>query len=115
VHFGKKCHYARDCPEPSKILFSTYSPELYACSYALVANYFPNWTVDMGASKHIIRDRTALVNFHHYKMGSLIVMLGNSREVDILGVVTYKLSYEEKRRFSSMLSTHLGCEFAFCF
>jgi len=46
---GKKGHYAQDCPKPQKVPFSTYSPELYVCSHALVTNFFPNWIVDTGA------------------------------------------------------------------
>jgi len=51
---GKKGHYARDCPEPKKVLSSTCSLELYVCSHVLVANFLPNWIVDMEASKHIV-------------------------------------------------------------
>ena len=60
---GMKAHYARDCPEPLKVPFSTYSPELYVCSHALVANSFLNWIVDKGASKHIRWDRAGFVDF----------------------------------------------------
>ena len=55
-NYGKKCHYTRDCPEPREVPFSTYSPELYVCSHALIANSLLNWIVDTGASKHIVPD-----------------------------------------------------------
>ena len=74
---GKKGHYAWDYPEPQRIPFSTYSVDLYVCFHALVANSFPNWIVDMGASKHIVRDRAGFVNFHWYPVGLQTVMLGN--------------------------------------
>ena len=71
--------------------FSTYSLELYVCSHALVANSFPNWIVDMGASKLIVRDRVGFVDFHWYPMGSHTIVLGNGSEEDVLGVGTYQL------------------------
>ena len=90
-NYGKKCHYARDCPEPQKELFSTISPELYVCSHELVANMIPNWIVDMGASKHVVRDKASFVELYRYSMGSQYVMLGNGNEEDVLGVVTCQL------------------------
>ena len=68
-NYGKKGHYAWDFPEPKKVLSSTCSPELYVCSHALVANSLPNWVVDTGASKHIVRDRAGFVNFQWYPVG----------------------------------------------
>jgi len=53
----KKGHYARDCPEPSQIPSSFPTDqlcELLVCSHAFVANSFPNWIVDSGASKHVV-------------------------------------------------------------
>ena len=70
---GKKCHYDRDCLEPQKTPFSTYSPELYVCSDAFVANSLPNWIADTRASKYIVRDRVGFVDFHCYPMGSVVI------------------------------------------
>ena len=67
---GKNGHYARDCPELKMVSFSTYSPELYVCSHALVTKSFPNWIVDTGANKHIVRNRVGFVDFHCYPVGS---------------------------------------------
>ena len=89
---GKKGHYTRDYPEPKKVPFFTYSPELYVCSHALVAKSFPNWIVDTGASKHIVRDRAGFVDFHRFPVGSQTVVLGNGSEEDVLGVGTYRLT-----------------------
>jgi len=75
-----------------KILFSTYFPKLYVCSHALVANSFPNWIIDMGASKHIVRDRAGSMDFHCCPLGSQYVVLENNDEEDVLGVGTYKLT-----------------------
>ena len=88
---AKKGHFARDCPEPPRVPLSSHTPELYVCSYALVANSLPNWIVDTGASKHIVRDRDGFVEFHRYPVGSQTVVLGNGSEEDILGLGTYKL------------------------
>ena len=79
-HCGKKGHYARDCPEPQKVSFSTYFPELYVCSHALLANFFPNWIVDTEASKHIVQDNTGFTDFRCFPMGSQSIVLGNDSE-----------------------------------
>ena len=63
-NFGKKGHYTRDCPEPQKVPFSTYSPKLYVCSHVLVANSLCNWIVNTGASKHIVGDQVGVIDFH---------------------------------------------------
>ena len=86
----KKDHYTWDCPEPQKVLFSTLSSQLYVCSHALVANMIPNWIIDTGANKHIVRDRARFVDFHRYPVGTQSVILGNDSEEGVLGVGTYQ-------------------------
>jgi len=88
---GKKGHFARGYPEPLKVPFSSHAPKLYVHSHALVSNSLPNWIVDMGATKHIVRDKDGFVDFHRYPVGSQTVVLGNGSEEDVLGVGTYKL------------------------
>jgi len=59
-NYRKKGHYARDCPEPTQVPSSSFPTdqlcELLVCSHAFVANSFPNWIVESGASKHVVRD-----------------------------------------------------------
>jgi len=55
-NYRKKRHFAWDCLKPARPPFSTYSPKFYICSHELVANSFPKWTVDTGASKYIVQD-----------------------------------------------------------
>lgn len=88
---GIKGHFARECPEPKKVLVSTYTHELFVCSHALVAHTLPNWIVDSGATKHIVRDREGFLDFHRFSVGSQTVMLGNGSEEDVLGTGTYQL------------------------
>jgi len=90
----KKGHYARDYPKPSQVPSSfpiDQLCELLVCFHAFVANSFPNWIVDSGASKHVVRDRVGFVNFHPCPMGLQTVTLGNGTTEDILGVETYRL------------------------
>ena len=61
---GKKGHYARDCPEPSKVPFLTKTPDVNVCSHAFVANSLRQWIVDTGATKHIVQDKAGFVEFH---------------------------------------------------
>ena len=86
----KKGHFARDCSEPPKVPLSSHTPTLFVCSHALVANSLPNWIVDTGASKNIVRDK-GFVDFHRYPVGSQTVVLGNGSEEEVLEVSTYKL------------------------
>ncbi|KAH9618858.1 hypothetical protein KSS87_009464, partial [Heliosperma pusillum] len=99
---GKKGHFARDCSEPKKVPFLIHSHELFVCSHALVANSLPNWIVDSGASKHIVRDRDGFVDFHRFPVGSQTVMLGNGSTEDVLGVGTYQI----KLRGGNVLLLH---------
>jgi len=88
---GKRGYFARDCPEPAKVPASIKTPELYVCSHAFVANYLPQWIVDMGVTKHIVQDRVGFAEFHRYSVGSRTIILGNDSEEDVLGVGTYQL------------------------
>ena len=67
---GKEGHIARDCPEPPKVPLSSHTPKLFVCSHALVANSLPNWIVNTGAGKHIVRDKDGFMDFHCYPVGS---------------------------------------------
>jgi len=53
----RKTIYTRDCFGPLKVPFFTHAPELYVCCHALVATSLPNWIVDTGANKDIVRDQ----------------------------------------------------------
>jgi len=81
---GKKGHYARDCPEPNKVPFSTKIPNKNVCSHAFVANSLPQRIKDVRANKHIVQDKAGLVDFHRYLVGSRTVVLRNGSEEDVL-------------------------------
>ena len=87
----KKGHLARECPEPAQVPSSFPTVELLVCSHAFVAKSFPNWIVDLGASKHVVRDRVGFVDFHPCPVGLQTVTLGNGTAEDVLGVGTYRL------------------------
>ena len=59
--------------------------------HAFVAKSFPNWVVDSGASKHVVRDKVRFVELHPCPVGSQTVTLGNGTAEDVLGVGTYRL------------------------
>ena len=40
---GKNGHYARDCPEPTKVPTFTVATKKFVWSHAFVANIFPYW------------------------------------------------------------------------
>ena len=62
--------------------------ELLVCSHAFVAKSFPNWNVDLGASKHIVQDQDGFVDFHPYPVGLQTVTLRNGYSENVLEVGT---------------------------
>ena len=56
-NFGKKVHFTRKCTEPKKVSFLNNSTITYVCTHVFVAHSIPRWIVDLGATKHIARDR----------------------------------------------------------
>ena len=63
---GRKGPYARDCPEPNKVLFPIKIPEVNVCSHAFVANSLPQWIEDTGTTEHIVQDQAGFMEFHRY-------------------------------------------------
>ena len=107
---GRKGHYARDCPKPSKVCFPTKTPDVNVCSHAFIANSLPQWIVDTRVTKHIVQNKAGFVEFHRYSMGSQTAVLGNSSKEVVLGVGTYQLRPRGGTSCSFMtLSMHLGC------
>ena len=59
---GKHGHFARECTEPKKV-----RPNSITNNYVLVSNFVlltesrPLWTVDSGATDHVVRDRVEFV------------------------------------------------------
>ena len=80
---GRKGHYACDCAEPSKVPFPTKISDLNVCSHAFIANSFPQWVENTGATKHIVQDKASFVKFHRH-LGSRTVVLGNGSMEDII-------------------------------
>jgi len=46
----KKAYFVRDCPEPKKVHFSSYSLLIHVCSHVLVAYSRLEWIVDTRAT-----------------------------------------------------------------
>ena len=55
---GNKGHFARGCKEPKKVndLFTVVNTMLLTESY-------PLWTIDLEATDHVAKDRSAFVEF----------------------------------------------------
>ena len=87
----KKGHFARDCPEPKKVYFSSYFPLIYVCSHALVAYSRPEWIVDTGATRHISVEKEGFVDYHRVPAGTQYVTLGNGTQEEVLGVGSFQL------------------------
>jgi len=87
----KPGHFACDCTEP-KVMFNHNHPSnLYVNSCLMLAESVSFWTVDLGATDHIARDRTTFVEFHRIPKGSRYIYMGNNAFAAVLGIDTCKL------------------------
>ena len=55
---GKKGHFACECTESKKVSTLNNSAITYVCTLVFVAHTIPGWIVDLGATKHITRDKS---------------------------------------------------------
>ncbi|OMO94612.1 hypothetical protein CCACVL1_05905 [Corchorus capsularis] len=128
---GLESHFARDCTEPKKKVFS----KSMSCSDCFVtydnsvAHPFPMWTVDSGATDHLARTRVGFIEFRRIPAGSRSMKMGNDSSVNVLGIGTYKLEMRggrtlllhdvlyapEIRRNLFSVITMLGLGFRFAF
>jgi hypothetical protein len=91
---GKPCHFARNCTEP-KVMFNHKHPSnLYVSSCLMLAESIPFWTIDSGATDHIVRDRTTFVEFCRIPKGSRYIYMGNNASAAVLGTGTCKLDLQ---------------------
>ena len=116
---GKKGQYPWDCLKPVNGAFPTNAPRFCAYCHTVVANYLPIQITNKRVSKHIGWDRADFLDFHSYLVGLEIIMMGNGREEDVLGIGTYQLTlrggklllrntlYAPKARYNLLLVTTL--------
>ena len=53
---GKPGHIARDCTVPNVMFTHNHPSNLYVCSCIMLVESVPFWTIDSGATDHIVRD-----------------------------------------------------------
>ena len=93
-------HFARDCTEPKKVLSSLSSScshfinEIFIPSTVLLTESILMWTVDLGATNHVARDRTAFVDFRRLSSGSKYIYVGTNDRAEVKGIGTYKLDLQ---------------------
>ena len=66
-------------------------------SQALIAHSPHFWVVDSSATAHIARDRVGVVEYRRVPAGSRKVYMGNEANVEVLGIVTFKLEMRRGR------------------
>ena len=54
----------------------------------------PFWTVDLGATNYIARDRTIFVESHWILKGTRYIFMGNNAFITVLGIGTCKLDLQ---------------------
>ena len=101
-NYGKKGHFARECTKPKKVSILNNSTITYVCTHVFVTHTIPGWIVDLGATKHIARDRVGCVDYKRIPTSTQYVILGNKAQEEVIGVGTYQL----KLRLGRMLLLH---------
>ena len=66
-------------------------PFSYVCTHVLAAHSLLGWIVDLGAAKHVARDRVGFIDCRRALVGKHYVVVGNGSREDVLGVGTYLL------------------------
>jgi hypothetical protein len=85
----KKGHYARKCNEPRKVrIIENISYFSYVSSYVFMADSYPLWIVDSGATDHVAKDRDLFVDF---PQGSKWLYVGNNSHILVKSIGTCKL------------------------
>ena len=84
---GKKGHFARDCTEPKKVnSFLSSFHEQYVASTVLLADSYPLWIVDSGATNHVARDRATYVECRRVPAGNKWIYVGNNARIEVKGI-----------------------------
>ena len=96
---GKKGYFVCECIELKKVSILNNSTITYVCTHVFVAHTIPGWIVDLGATKHIARDRVGCVNYKKIPTGTQYIISGNRAQEEVIGVGTYQL----KLRLGRML------------
>ena len=90
---GKKGHFSRDCTEPKKVdPFLSSFHEQYVASIVLLADQYPLWIVDSGATNHVARDRATYVEYRRVPAGNKWIYVGNNARIEVKGIGTCKLN-----------------------
>ena len=74
---GKKGHFTHECTEPKKVSILNNSAITYVCTHVFFAHTIPGWIVDLGATKHIARDKVGCVDYKKIPTSTWYVILGN--------------------------------------
>jgi Zinc knuckle len=92
----KKGHYARECNEPCMVqIIEKFSYFSYVSSFVFMADSYPLWIVDSGATDHVAKDRDLFVDFRQISQGSKWFYVRNNSRVPVKGISTCKLNMRD--------------------
>ena len=63
----------------------------------MVADPSSDWSIDLGATKHIARDQVGFMKYRRTPSGNNLLFMENSDSVDVLSMGTYKLDLRGRR------------------
>lgn len=68
---GKEGHFAHDYNEPKKVhALNVFLNDIYVLSSVLLTESNPSWTIDLGATDHVARDRSSFVEYRQIPCGT---------------------------------------------
>ena len=88
---GKLGHFAHECDERKVSPDTSIHGCVHVSSTVMLADSFPLWIVDSGATDHVARDRSMFVEFRRLSADMRRIYVGNGSYVDVKGIGTCKL------------------------
>lgn len=91
-NYSKPGHFACECTEPKNVYpCSIILNYAYISSCCLLIESCPMWTVDLGVTNYIARDRGAFVEFRRISPSTMWIYIGDNSKVEVKGIGTCKL------------------------
>ena len=88
---GKLGHFAHECDKRKVSPDTSIHGCVHVSSTVMLADSFPLWIVDSGATDHVARDRSTFVEFRRLSANMRRIYVGNGAYVDVKGIGTCKL------------------------
>ena len=96
-NYGILSHFTHDYTEPKKVLSyvtsskRSYFLKIFISSTVLLTEAYPIWTVDLGATDYVARDKNDFMEFCQILSGTKSIYIGNNIRAEVKGIGIRKL------------------------